>query len=96
MCLCGNKIISNITTAHISYNNIIYTQVDLSDTNSVRFIGYNSNGILNYYALNKSTGTVQTMNTYNIGKTFSIAFFEFFNFIPYCFFESGKSASLFI
>ena len=64
-----NKIISNVTTAHISYNNIIYTQVDLSDTNSVRFIGYNSNGILNYYALNKSTGTVQTMNTYNIGKT---------------------------
>lgn len=64
-----NKIISNITTAHISYNNIIYTQVDLSDTNSVRFIGYNNNGILNYYALNKSTGTVQTMNTYNIGKT---------------------------
>lgn len=64
-----NKIISNVTTAHISYNNIIYTQVDLSDTNSVRFIGYNTNGILNYYALNKSTGTVQTMNTYNIGKT---------------------------
>lgn len=64
-----NKIISNITTAHISYNNIIYTQVDLSDIHSVRFIGYNSNGILNYYALNKSTGTVQTMNTYNIGKT---------------------------
>ena len=64
-----NKIISNITTAYISYNNIIYTQVDLSDTNSVRFIGYNSNGILNYYALNKSTGTVQTMNTYDIGKT---------------------------
>lgn len=64
-----NKIISNITTAHISYNNIIYTQVDLSDTNSVRFIGYNSNSILNYYALNKSTGTVQTMNTYDIGKT---------------------------
>ena len=64
-----NKIISNITTAHISYNNIIYTQVDLSDTNSVRFISYNSNGILNYYALNKSTGIVQTMNTYNIGKT---------------------------
>lgn len=64
-----NKIISNITTAHISYNNIIYTQVDLSDINSVRFIGYNSNGILNYYALNKSTGTVQAMNTYNIGKT---------------------------
>lgn len=64
-----NKIISNVTTAHISYNNIIYTQVDLSDTNSVRFIGYNSNGILNYYALNKSTGTVQTMNTYNIDKT---------------------------
>lgn len=65
----SNKIISNITTAHISYNNIIYTQVDLSDTNYVRFIGYNSNGILNYYALNKSTGTVQNMNTYNIGKT---------------------------
>lgn len=64
-----NKIISNITTAHISYNNIIYTQVDLSDTNSVRFIGYDSNGILNYYTLNKSTGVVQTMNTYNIGKT---------------------------
>lgn len=64
-----NKIISGITTAHISYNNIIYTQVDLSDTNSVRFIGYNSNGILKYYALNKSTGVVQTMNTYNIGKT---------------------------
>lgn len=64
-----NKIISNITTAHISYNNIIYTQVDLSDTNSVKFIGYNSNGILNYYALNKSTGVVQTMNTYNISKT---------------------------
>lgn len=63
-----NKIIPNVTTAHISYNNIIYTQVDLSDTNSVRFIGYNSNGILNYYAL-KSTGTVQTMDTYNIGKT---------------------------
>lgn len=64
-----NKIISNVTTAHISYNNIIYTQVDLSDTNSVKFIGYNSNGILNYYALNKSTGVIQTMNTYNIGKT---------------------------
>lgn len=64
-----NKIISNVTTAHISYNNIIYTQVDLSDTKSVRFIGYNSNGILNYYILNKSTGTVQTMNTYNISKT---------------------------
>lgn len=64
-----NKIISGVTTAHISYNNIIYTQVDLSDTNSVRFIGYNSNGILNYYALSKSTGVVQSMNTYNIGKT---------------------------
>lgn len=64
-----NKIISNITTAHISYNNIIYTQVDLSDTNAVKFIGYNSNGILNYYALNKSTGVVQIMNTYNINKT---------------------------
>ena len=64
-----NKIISNVTTAHISYNNIIYTQVDLSGTTFVRFIGYNSNGILNYYNLNKSTGTVQTMNTYNIGKT---------------------------
>ena len=62
-------LINNNTTVHISYNNIIYTQVDLSDTNSVRFIGYNSNGILNYYALNKSTGVIQTMNTYNIGKT---------------------------
>lgn len=64
-----NKIISNVTTVHISYNNIIYTQVDLSDTNNIRLIGYNSNGILNYCALNRSTGTVQTMNTYNIGKT---------------------------
>lgn len=64
-----NKIIPNVTTAHISYNNIIYTQVDLSDTNNIKFIGYNSNGILNYYALNKSTGVVQNMNTYNIGKT---------------------------
>jgi hypothetical protein len=64
-----NKIIPNVTTAHISYNNIIYTQVDLSDTNNIKFIGYNSNGILNYYALTKSTGVVQTMNTYNISKT---------------------------
>ena len=64
-----NKIIPNVTTAHISYNNIIYTQVDLSNTNFVKFIGYNSNGILNYYTLNKSTGAVQTMNTYNIDKT---------------------------
>lgn len=64
-----NKIIPNVTTAHISYNNIIYTQVDLSDTNNIRFIGYDSNGILNYCALNKSTGIVQAMNTYNIGKT---------------------------
>lgn len=64
-----NKIISGVTTAHISYNNIIYTQVDLSDTNSVRFIGYNSNGSLNYYALSKSTGNVQNMNNYNISKT---------------------------
>lgn len=64
-----NKIIPNVTTAHISYNNIIYTQVDLSGTNSVRFIGYDSNGILNYYALNKSTGAIETLNTYNIGKT---------------------------
>lgn len=64
-----NKIIPNVTTAHISYNNIIYTQVDLSDTNNIKFIGYNSNGILNYYALTKSTGAVQTMNTYNIDKT---------------------------
>lgn len=64
-----NKIIPNVTTAHISYNNIIYTQVDLSDTNNIKFIGYNSNAILNYYALIKSTGTVQIMNTYNIGKT---------------------------
>lgn len=64
-----NKIISNVTTAHISYKNIIYTQVDLSDTNNIRFISYDSNGILNYYALNKSTGTIQAMNTYNISKT---------------------------
>lgn len=64
-----NKIIPNVTTAHISYNNIIYTQVDLSSTNSVRFIGYDSNGILNYYDLNKSTGVIQTLNTYNIDKT---------------------------
>lgn len=64
-----NKIIPNVTTAHISYNNIIYTQVDLSNTNSVKFIGYISNSILNYYALNKSTGTVQIINTYNIDKT---------------------------
>lgn len=64
-----NKIISNVTTAHISYNNIIYTQVDLSDTNNIKFIGYNSNGILNYYALTKSTGVVSIMNTYNISKT---------------------------
>lgn len=64
-----NKIISNVTTTHISYNTIICTQVDLSGINSVRFIGYDSNGILNYYALNKSTGVVQTMNTYNIAKT---------------------------
>lgn len=64
-----NKIISNITTAHISYNNIIYTQVDLSSINYIKFIGYDSNSILNYYALDKSTGTVQIMNTYNIGKT---------------------------
>lgn len=64
-----NKIIPNVTTAHISYNNIIYTQVDLSVIDNIRFIGYNSNGILNYYTLNNSTGTVQIMNTYNIGKT---------------------------
>lgn len=64
-----NKIISNVTTAHISYNNVIYTQVDLSDTNSIKFIGYDSNSILNYYALIKSTGAVRIMNTYNIGKT---------------------------
>lgn len=64
-----NKIISGITTAHISYDNIICTQVDLSTTNSIKFIGYDSNGILNYYALIKSTGVVQTMNTYNISKT---------------------------
>lgn len=63
-----NKIIPNVTTAHISYNNVIYTQVDLSSTNSVRFVGCNSNGILNYYVL-RYTGTIQTMNTYNIGKT---------------------------
>lgn len=64
-----NKIIPNVTTAHISYNNIIYTQVDLSDTNNIKFIGYDSNGILIYYGLIKSTGVVQNMNIYNIGKT---------------------------
>lgn len=64
-----NKIIPNVTTAHISYNTIIYTQVDLSDINNIKFIGYNSNGILKYYALIKSTGVVNIMNTYNIGKT---------------------------
>lgn len=64
-----NKIIPNVTTAHISYNNIIYTQIDLSDTNNIKFIGYNSNGILQYYALIKSTGVVSIMNTYNISKT---------------------------
>ena len=64
-----NKIIPNVTTAHISYNNIIYTQVDLSDTNNIKFIGHTTNGILNYYGLSKSTGTIQIMNTYNIGKT---------------------------
>ena len=64
-----NKIISNVTTAYISYNNIIYTQIDLSDTNNIKFIGYNTNGILIYYGLSKSTGAVQNMNTYNIGKT---------------------------
>lgn len=64
-----NKIIPNVTTVHISYNNIIYTQVDLSDTTNIKFIGYNSNGILQYYALAKSTGVVSIMNTYNIGKT---------------------------
>lgn len=64
-----NKVIPNVTTAHISYNNIIYTQVDISDTNNIRFIGYTSNGILRYFALSRSTGVVQSMNTYNIGKT---------------------------
>lgn len=64
-----NKIISNITIAHISYNNIIYTQVDLSNTNAVKFIGCDSNGILIYYNLDKSTGVVQPMNIYNINKT---------------------------
>lgn len=64
-----NKIIPNVTTAHISYNNIIYTQVDLSDTNNIKFIGYDTNGILQYYALIKSTGVVSIMNTYNINKT---------------------------
>ena len=64
-----NKIIPNVTTAHISYNNIIYTQIDLSDTNNIKFIGYNSNEILQCYALVKSTGVVSIMNTYNISKT---------------------------
>ena len=64
-----NKIIPNVTTAHVSYNNIIYTQVDLSAINSIKFIGYDTNGISTYYALNKSTGVVEIMNTYDIGKT---------------------------
>lgn len=64
-----NKIIPKVTTAHINYNTIIHTQVDLSNANNIKFIGYNSNGILNYYNLNKSTGIVQVMNTYNISKT---------------------------
>lgn len=64
-----NKIIPNVTTAHISYDTIIYTQVDLSDTKSIKFTGYDSNGILIYYALIKSTGDVRIMNAYNIGKT---------------------------
>lgn len=64
-----NKIIPNVTAAHISYNNIIYTQVDLSAINDIKFIGYDSNGILIYYNLNKPTGVVQIMNIYNIGKT---------------------------
>lgn len=64
-----NKIIPNVTTVHISYNNIIHTQVDLSDINNIKFIGYDSNSILRYYALIKSTGDVQVMNIYNIGKT---------------------------
>ena len=64
-----NKIIPNVTTAHISYKNIIYTQIELSDTNNIKFIGYDSNGILKYYALNKSTGYCTSYNTYNIGKT---------------------------
>lgn len=64
-----NKIISNVTTAHVSYNNIICTQVDLSAIGSIRFFGYDSNSILNYYGLNTSTGVVQSLNIYNIGKT---------------------------
>lgn len=64
-----NKIIPNVTTAHVSYNNTMYTQVDLAATNSIKFVGYDSNGFLIYYALNKSTGAVQIMNTYDIGKT---------------------------
>lgn len=64
-----NKIIPNVTTAHISYKNVICTQVDLSDTNNIKFTGYDSNGILIYYGLTKSTGAVQIMNVYNIGKT---------------------------
>ena len=64
-----NKIISNVTTAHVSYNNIICTQVDLSAIGSIRFFGYDSNSILNYYGLNTSTGVVDSRNMYNIGKT---------------------------
>lgn len=64
-----NKIIPNVTTAHISYNNITYTQVDLSDINNIKFTGYCSDGILKYYALSKSTGVIKIMDTYHINKT---------------------------
>lgn len=63
------KIIKNKTTAHIFYNNIVMQQVDLADTSSIKFIGYSLNGILNYYGCNINTGSIVSLNTYNISKT---------------------------
>lgn len=63
------KIIKNKTTAHIFYNNIVMQQVDLADTSNIKFIGYSSNGILNYYGCNINTGNIVSLNTYNISKT---------------------------
>lgn len=63
------KIIKNKTTAHIFYNNIVMQQVDLSDASNIKFIGYSSNGILNYYGCNINTGSIVSLNTYNISKT---------------------------
>lgn len=63
------KIIKNKTTAHIFYNNIIMQQVDLSSESSIKFIGYTTNGLLNYYGCNINTGSIISYNTYNISKT---------------------------